>query len=230
MLIESALGIVALIAVGMVFDKYTGGAFGGPPAAFAAGIATMFSDEGSSAYNTIYALLTLAVSVFALTSLDTGTRLGRFLFSELFLKEDEKTWKDATGVRKFLAHPLVGTTFLVVIGCILGGLSLSQIWGLFGAANQLLAGIALMAVCAWLGQAGKNNKMFYVPMVFMLAATLCSLLITVKNKIVMIGAGQALWGDWFQLIFAAAMAILALFLVAEGVQTFKKQKQAKAAA
>ena len=37
MLIESALGIVALIAVGMVFDKYTGGAFGGPPAAFAAG-------------------------------------------------------------------------------------------------------------------------------------------------------------------------------------------------
>ena len=227
MLIESALGIVALISVGMVFDKYTGGAFGGPPAAFAAGIATMFSDEGSSVYNTIYALLTLAVSVFALTSLDTGTRLRRFLFSELFLKEDEKTWKDATGARKFLAHPMVGTTFLVV-GCILGGLSLSQIWGLFGAANQLLAGIALMAVCAWLGQAGKNNKMFYVPMVFILAATLCSLLITVKNKIVMIGAGQALWGDWFQLIFAAAMAILALFLVAEGIQTFKKQKLSKA--
>ena len=225
MLIESALGIVALIAVGMVFDRYTGGEFGGPPAAFAAGIATMFSDEGSKAYSTIYALLTLAVSVFALTSLDTGTRLGRFLFSELFLKEDEKTWKDAKGFRKVLAHPMVGTTFLVVIGCILGGLSLSQIWGLFGAANQLLAGIALMAVCAWLGQAGKNNKMFYIPMVFMLAATLTSLIITVKNKILMIGAGQALWGDWFQLFFAAAMAILAIVLVIEGIQTFRKQRQ-----
>lgn len=232
MLIESALGIVALIAVGMVFDKYTGGEFGGPPAAFAAGIATMFSTEGSYVYNTIYALLTLAVSVFALTSLDTGTRLGRFLFSELFLKEDEKTWKDAKGARKFLAHPMVGTLSLVIIGCILGGLSLSQIWGLFGAANQLLAGIALMAVAAWLGQAGKNNKMFYFPMVFMLAATLCSLVLTVKAKIVMIGAGQALWGDWFQLIFAAAMAILAIILVVEGIQTFKKQaaeKKAKAA-
>lgn len=78
MLIESALGIVALIAVGMVFDKYTGGAFGGPPAAFAAGIATMFSDEGSSAYNTIYALLTLAVSVFALTSLGYRNTSGTF--------------------------------------------------------------------------------------------------------------------------------------------------------
>ena len=229
MLIESALGIVALIALGMVYDKYTGGAFGGPPAAFAAGVATMFSDENSSTYNTIYALLTLAVSVFALTSLDTGTRLGRFLFSELFLRENEKSWKDATGVRRFLAHPMVGTTFLVVIGCILGGLSLSQIWGLFGAANQLLAGIALMAVCAWLGQAGKNNKMFYVPMVFMLAATLSSLLITVKKKLVMIGAGEALWGDWFQLLFAAAMAILAIFLVVEGIQTFKKQKALKKA-
>ena len=223
MLIESALGIVALIALGMVYDKYTGGAFGGPPAAFAAGV------ENSGTYNTIYALLTLAVSVFALTSLDTGTRLGRFLFSELFLRENEKSWKDATGVRRFLAHPMVGTTFLVVIGCILGGLSLSQIWGLFGAANQLLAGIALMAVCAWLGQAGKNNKMFYVPMVFMLAATLSSLLITVKKKLVMIGAGEALWGDWFQLLFAAAMAILAIFLVVEGIQTFKKQKALKKA-
>lgn len=230
MLIESALGIVALIAVGMVFDKYTGGEFGGPPAAFAAGIATMFSTEGSHVYNTIYALLTLAVSVFALTSLDTGTRLGRFLFSELFLKEDEKTWKDAKGARKFLAHPMVGTLSLVIIGCILGGLSLSQIWGLFGAANQLLAGIALMAVAAWLGQAGKNNKMFYFPMVFMLAATLCSLALTVKAKIVMIGAGQALWGDWFQLIFAAAMAILAIILVVEGIQTFKKQAAEKKAA
>lgn len=229
MLIESALGIVALIALGMVYDKYTGGAFGGPPAAFAAGVATMFSDENSGTYDTIYALLTLAVSVFALTSLDTGTRLGRFLFSELFLRENEKSWKDATGVRRFLAHPMVGTTFLVVIGCILGGLSLSQIWGLFGAANQLLAGIALMAVCAWLGQAGKNNKMFYVPMVFMLAATLSSLLITVKKKLVMIGAGEALWGDWFQLLFAAAMAILAIFLVVEGIQTFKKQKALKKA-
>ena len=229
MLIESALGIVALIALGMVYDKYTGGAFGGPPAAFAAGVATMFSAENSGTCNTIYALLTLAVSVFALTSLDTGTRLGRFLFSELFLRENEKSWKDATGVRRFLAHPMVGTTFLVVIGCILGGLSLSQIWGLFGAANQLLAGIALMAVCAWLGQAGKNNKMFYVPMVFMLAATLSSLFITVKKKLVMIGAGEALWGDWFQLLFAAAMAILAIFLVVEGIQTFKKQKALKKA-
>lgn len=228
MLIESALGIIALIAVGMIWDKYTAAdSTLTPPAAFASGIATMFGTETSTVYGTIYALLTLAVSVFALTSLDTGTRLSRFMFSELFLKEGEETWKDAKGVRKVLANPVFATVSMVVIGCILGGLSLTQIWGLFGAANQLLAGIALMAVAAWLGEVGKNNKMFFIPMIFMLAATLTSLIQTVIKKIGLISAGSAVWGDWFQLCFAAAMAILAIVLVVEGIGTFKKQLKKK---
>ncbi len=230
MLIESAMGIIALIAVGMVYTKYLNGEFGSPSAAFASGIALMFGAENTTAYATIYALLTLAVSVFALTSLDTGTRLSRFMFSELFLKEGEKSYKDATGVRKVLAHPLFGTAFMVIVGCVLGGLSLSQIWGLFGSANQLLAGIALMAVAAWLGNVGKNNKMFFIPMIFMLCATLTSLVITVKNKIVLIADGGAAWGDYFQLILAAAMVVLAVILVVEGIQTFVKQAKMKKAA
>ncbi len=229
MLIESALGIVSLIAVGMVFEKYTGGGFGSPSAAFGGGIAIMFGPEGSSIYNTIAALLTLAVSVFALTSLDTGTRLSRFMFTELFLNEDEATWKDAKGIRKLFAHPLFGTIFMVVIGCVLGGLKLSAIWALFGAANQLLAGIALLAVCAWLGEVGKNNKLFFFPMIFMLCATLTSLVITITKKFGAIGSGEAVWGDYFQLVFAIAMAVLAVILVVEGVQTFKRQAAGKKA-
>ncbi len=220
MLIESALGIISLIAVGMVFTTYTSGGFGSPAAAFAAGIATMFGTETSAVYGTVYALLTLAVSVFALTSLDTGTRLSRFMFSELFLKEGEASYKDATGIRKVLTYPLTGTLIMVGIGCVLGGLSLSQIWGLFGAANQLLAGIALMAVAAWLGNVGKNNKMFFIPMAFMLIATITSLCMTVIAKVKTVAAGAAAWGDWFQMLFAAAMVVLAVILVIQGIQTF----------
>lgn len=227
MLIESALGIISLIAVGVVSKQFiVDGAFkGAPPVAFATGISAMFG--GNKA---IYALLTLAVSVFALTSLDTGTRLSRFMFSELFLKEGEKSYKDANGCRKLLAHPLFGTILMVTIGCVLGGLSLSQIWGLFGSANQLLAGIALMAVAAWLGEVGKNNKMFFIPTVFMLAATLTQLVRTVIAKLSAMAAGAEKafhWGNWFQLIFASAMAILAVILVVEGVKTFKKQAAKK---
>ena len=233
MLIESALGIISLIAVGVVSSQFLSqndaGQWvfaGSPPNAFGTGIATLFSNPGSPVFNTVKALLTLAVSVFALTSLDTATRLSRFMFSELFLKENENSWKDATGIRKVIANPIFGTASMVIIGCILGGLSLSQIWGLFGAANQLLAGIALMAVAAWLGQAGKNNKMFFIPMIFMLAATLASLIITIISKIKAMAAGAAgafAWGNWFQLCFATAMTVLAVILVIEGVQTFVKQ-------
>ncbi|MCR5539074.1 MAG: carbon starvation protein A [Lachnospiraceae bacterium] len=228
MLIESALGVISLIAVGMISTGYSAD-LGSPATAFAQGIAAMFHGNA-----VIAALLTLAVSVFALTSLDTGTRLSRFMFGELFLREDEATWKDATGARKVLAHPLFGTAFMIIIGCILGGLSLSQIWGLFGAANQLLAGIALMAVCAWLGNVGKNNKMFYIPMAFMLVATETSLIITIKNKIVGFSAGTLaapMWGHVFQLVFALAMAILAIILVIEAVAAGKRNaaKRAEAA-
>ena len=227
MLIASALGIVSLIAVGVVWEAWKGKEFGSPSAAFGAGIATLFADKGTSVYNTITALLTLAVSVFALTSLDSATRLSRFMFSELFLKEDEVTWKDATGVRKLLANPLFGTALMVIIGSTLGALKLSAIWSLFGAANQLLAGIALLAVAAWLGEVGKNNKMFFIPMIFMLAATLTQLVITVIKQTGVIAAGKfsasdPAWGHWFQLLFAAAMAMLAVILVIEGAKTFVK--------
>lgn len=227
MLIESALGIVSLIAVGVVWEAWKGKEFGSPSAAFGAGIATLFADKGTSVYNTITALLTLAVSVFALTSLDSATRLSRFMFSELFLKDDEVTWKDATGVRKLLANPLFGTALMVIIGSTLGALKLSAIWSLFGAANQLLAGIALLAVAAWLGEVGKNNKMFFIPMIFMLAATLTQLVITVIKQTGIIAAGKfsasdPAWGHWFQLLFAAAMTMLAVILVIEGAKTFVK--------
>lgn len=73
-----------------------------------------------------------------------------------------------------------------------------------------------------------NNKMFYFPMIFMLCATLTSLVITILRKLKMIGTPEMVWGDWFQLIFAVAMSVLAVILVIEGVNTFKKQKRIKA--
>jgi len=90
-----------------------------------------------------------------------------------------------------------------------------------------MAGIALMAVCAWLGEAGMNNRMCYFPMAFMLAATLSSLIMTVRDKIGLIGRGAAVWGDYFQLFFALTMFLLAVVLVIEAVGTFRRQAERK---
>ena len=170
--------------------------------------------------------------MFALTSLDSGTRLARYMFAELFIPEG-KTRDDLTGVAKFMSHPLVATLCMVIIGCGMGFMGLSQIWGVFGAANQLLAGIAMLAVASWLANIGKNNKMFFVPMVFMLAATGTSLVMTIIGKIKLI-AGMipdkaAAWGDWFQMIWSIGLVVLAVILVIEGIQTLTKKKEQKAA-
>ena len=235
MIIESALAIISLIAIGAVWHVAADGtialtgynnaaySISAPPTIFAGGIASMIASFcGGKTYGVIYTLLTLAVSVFALTSLDTGTRLGRYMFSELFTPEG-KTYKDLTGFRKFLVNPYTATIVLVVIGCGMGFMGLSQIWGVFGAANQLLAGIAMLAVATWLGNVGKSNKMFFFPMVFMLIATITSLVMTIIKKFAMIGGGTAAWGDWFQLIWSVGLVVLAVMLVVQGVGVLSKQ-------
>ena len=239
MIVESALAIIALIAIGVVFKETNIGGgdkflLSAPPTIFAGGVATMVAtmfggvaDFSNPVYDTTYTLLTLAVSVFALTSLDSGTRLSRYMFAELFIPEG-KTREELTGARKFFSHPLVSTLIMVIIGCGMGFMGLNQIWGVFGAANQLLAGIAMLAVAAWLGNIGKNNKMFFVPMVFMLCATITSLTMTIIAKIKLIAAAGAAWGDWFQMIWSIGLIVLAVILVVEGVQVMTKKEKKEA--
>ena len=81
----------------------------------------------------------------------------------------------------------------------------------------------------WLGNAGKNNKMFLAPMAFMIVVTICSLCLTVKNQIGLITAGTADWGAYAQSILGVLLIILAIVLVIEGIQTLAgKNKKAAA--
>jgi carbon starvation protein len=229
MLIECCLATISLIAVGYLStrDKIAAGT---PTVVFARGLATMINTlgGGESAYRAIYALIILAVSAFALTSLDTATRLARYMFAEFFLEAGE-THETAKGTKKILTNPWVGTVITVVLGIYLAIGGYSKIWPLFGAANQLLAGLALMAVAAWLGNIGKNNKMFIIPMIFMLVATITSLCITFYQRVSAIAGGAADSGNILQTVFAALLVILSVTLVVEGVQTFAKQIKKAAA-
>ena len=243
MLIECALAVISLICVGILFGNSEAlasvgstlgfadsGMIGGTPTqVFATGVAYMLTKVGLP-YGVMYSVLILAVSAFCLTSLDTATRLARYMLQEFFVDEGENV-ENLTGFKKAVANPFVSTLITVILGGILmtGGYSL--IWPLFGAANQLLAALALLACCVWLGNIGKNNKMFYIPMVFMLAATLTSLFFTFKDKVgrlITPPENPTVAADVLQSLFSAVLFILAFILVIEGVKALTNKKPAQA--
>ena len=224
MLLECVLAVITVCAINFA---YKNGITAGATAIFAGGISQMYGGVfGAGVVNVLNTLLVLTYSAFCLTSLDTATRLARFMFQEFFLEPGQTVDDIKEGWKKTLVNPYVATIITVVLGIVLGMTGYSKIWGLFGAANQLLAGIGLLAVATWLGNVGKNNKMFLAPMAFMIVVTICSLCVTVKNQVGIITAGGADWGPYAQAILAVLLIVLAVFLVIEGVQTLASKKKA----
>ena len=233
MLIECVVAVLSLCAVGYVWGDAVGeisaetgklaSVFASPTAVFATGISKMigsFTNEGVQ--NIMYQMLVLAVSVFCLTSLDTATRLARYMFQEFWLVDGE-TPDDVKDCRKLLVNPYFATAITVVLGIALGMTGYTKIWPLFGAANQLLAALGLIAVCAWLGDAGRNNRMFFIPMCFMLVVTIFSLVQTVIAKV---SAGGDIW-NYIQALLAGLLIVLAAVLAAIAFRTLSAQAAKK---
>lgn len=222
MLIECVLAVIALICAGILF-KDGKMAAGTPTAVFATGIAQMIAGiAGEATFKVAYALIILSVSAFCLTSLDTATRLARYMFQEFFSGDEDVS--EVTGFKKLLVNPYFATLITVVIGGAMALGGYSKIWPLFGASNQLLAGLALLAAAAWLGNIGKNNKMFLFPMVFMIVATISSLVISFFTNIQKLSSGKgAITTEGLQLVFIVLLIVLAVNLTIEGWNTLKKQ-------
>ena len=231
MLIECALALISVCAVGYIWSQSADGTPVTPTVVFATGLASMFSKVfGDGCYNVVYSMLILAVSAFCLTSVDTATRLARYMFQEFFTNPGE-TRETMPGWKKVLTNPYVATAITVVAGVALGMTGYAKIWALFGAANQLLAALGLLAVCCWLGKIGRNNKMFYFPMFFMLIVTLTSLVFTIKAQFVGIAAGgEGVAWFYVRAIIAILLVVLAIVLVVEGIQALSRNSKKAAAA
>ncbi len=232
MLLECVLAILTLCAIAYAYKWNAANPdakLAGATAIFAGGISKMVAAiPGCKGLETIlYTLLVLTYSAFCLTSLDTATRLARFMFQEFWLEPGQTPKDIKDGWKKIMVNPYFATAITVVLGILLGMTGYAKIWGLFGAANQLLAGLGLLAVATWLGNIGKNNKMFLIPMAFMMVVTICSLCLTVKNQIGIIAKGGADWGPYAQTVLGILLIVLAIVLVIEGIQTLtgKNKKQ-----
>lgn len=225
MIIECVLALIALICVGILYtDSMPSGT---PTQIFAQGVASIVASLGLEAYEqTTYSLVILAVSAFALTSLDTATRLGRFLFQEMFDDGEEKSESDKKGIKDILVNSYTATIITVVLGISLALVGYQNVWALFGTANQLLALVAMLAVAAWLGNIGKKNSMLYIPMVFMILTTITSLIsIIYKKSEILITGFQA--PALIQVLISVLLLALALFLLYEGFKVLRNQIQSK---
>ncbi|GAA0104815.1 carbon starvation protein A [Paraclostridium sordellii] len=220
MLIEGLLAIVALITVAYISNKQFGSLLGngGPVNVFSEGIANFMMSFGIP-FTVGKTFTSLAISAFALTSLDTATRLGRFIFQEFFdtTNPDEKESKKSTN-KNPLTNMYISTIITVVCSGLLAVMGYEKIWPIFGSANQLLAAIALMAIAIWLANSKKSFKEFIIPIIFMFIVTIVSLCLNIKANI---GVNYAL------VIIAVLLLIMALILIKEAISFIKNNNKNK---
>lgn len=214
MLIESLLAVLAIItAAVLVRADYAVIIEKGPVVLFSEGIGNFLSHLGIE-QNTGKTFAALAVSAFALTSLDTATRLSRFSFQEFFSpKTGEKP-----GI--LFTNRFIGTAITVFIGAALAYSGKWELlWPLFGSANQLLAAIALLAISVWLAARGIKYGFTLLPMIFMFAVTITALIFLIVKTITQ--------GEYILTVFAVGLLVVAVLLLILAFKRFGFRRQPK---
>lgn len=209
MLIESFLAIISLISAAYLTKDDFAAVLkdGGPINVFSSGCATFMNAFGLP-ISLGKTFVSLAISAFALTSLDTSTRLGRFILQEFFTP-DGKTSENSGNP---LTNKYVATAVTVALGGLLAFKGYQVVWPIFGSANQLLAALALMSVAVWLRREGKKHGMILIPMAVMFAVCLSALVLVMLSNMAS--------GNYILIAFAVVLFILAIVLLLEALKIF----------
>ena len=216
MLAEGFVALIALVTVMIVAqDALRGKA---PGTIYGNGIGqflTLIIGQDKLAFAVTFGAM--AFSTFVFDTLDVSMRLGRYIVQELF------GWRGRIGA-------IVGT--LATMGFPFYFIEFAppnswlKFWTLFGASNQLLAGLTLLAITFWLYQARQRIAFTLVPMIFVLVITLWALIALVIGnlRVTKIGAG-AIDIELINAIAAAALVILALYLATTALIKIRSDKQ-----
>jgi len=177
MLLEGLLAVLVLVAIGssLSFSDYMAitwpevGA-GNPILAFALSVGHLLNGALGVPlpYGTVLGILT--VEGFLITTLDSAVRLNRYLFEELW----EAVLPNPPSImRKFWFNSGLSVVLMLVIAKTNG---YKLIWPLFGATNQLLAALTLIAITVWLKRSRRSSWFTLVPAVAMITTTIASLI------------------------------------------------------
>ncbi len=213
MLGESLLGVMAVLACTAGFvsrgdwlARYqsweSADSLGGNIAAFIAGTTRFLSTLGFSTELATVGVAVLVVS-FALTSLDSATRLLRYNVTEI----GETLGMPLLGNRYVASAIAVAAIWFFAFFQVRGEFAGLVLWQLFGTTNQMLAGLALLAVTVYLLRRGKPIVYTLVPMLLMLISTLSAMSINLVE----------FWtnAQWALLATGTAILVLAVWLTGE---------------
>ena len=174
MLLEGVLAILSLLAVGTFAQPDLLAKLGTESAVglFAGGLASFCARLGIPEKSGAI-FMSLAVSAFLMTSVDTATRLARFTWQELFTGAQGRT-RPPNPFTSPISNMYVATGLVVALVALLllgNPEAAKNLWNVFASANQLLAGLTLFTASLWLY---KNRKAWWItlfPMLFMLAVS-----------------------------------------------------------
>ena len=222
MVLESMLAVLALCVAGASAAADGTPASGTPFQIFSRGVAGFFEMFGVPVYvATVF--MTMCVSALALTSLDAVARIGRMSFQELFTEDD---MAHVSGWRKLFCNVYFSTIVTLLFGFILTRIGYSNIWPLFGSANQLLSALVLVTLCVFLKVTGRSNKMLFPPLIIMLCVTFTAL---VQRLIALVKAFTTGSGTFMveglQLILAVLLIALGLTIVVNSLKSYANSKK-----
>ena len=207
MLLEGVVAVIALTTVVMLprGDELTGKA---PLVIYGTGISNFLSVIGVSP-KLGFSFGLLALSTFILTTLDTATRLSRYVFEEFFNLKGLRVRYFST-----LATLVLPTIFVLVELKDSAGNSIpawQAIWPVFGASNQLLAGLVALVIVVWLKKTGRKFGFILGPMIFLNIVTISALVLLLRRyRFSVVG------------IIAGILLLLAIVLIFEACKTIKR--------
>ena len=223
MVLESLLAVIALCVAGAAAASDGTAAVGTPFQIFSRGVAGFLEIFGIPSY-VAQCFMTMCVSALALTSLDAVARIGRMSFQELFAQAD---MTKAPLWRRVLCNTYFATFITLAFGFLLTKVGYSNIWPLFGSANQLLSALVLITLCVFMKVTGRSNKMLFPPLIIMLCVTFTALVQRLIGLIGAIQAGSATFvTEGLQLIIAVLLIVLGVIIVVNSLKSYFEAKRA----
>ncbi|HNW91512.1 MAG TPA: carbon starvation CstA family protein [bacterium] len=225
MLMEAVIACISLAAFMIIANPQRT-----PDADYAMGVA-MFINRATLGHVPIHLALQfglLCFATFVFDSLDSATRMARYIFMEL------TGWTGTAGrVVATLLTLLVPAGMMSLPPVVMDGKpapSWKVFWNIFGTSNQLLAALSLLIVSIWLFREGKRIWLTALPAVFMLVMTFWSLGLMSFDYFSRLAAGTALALHHVQFLVVLSLIVVAVWICVEAVRFFLSNRPAAPAA